>query len=947
MAYSERKDNEISTSISDSYSTTDNSKGGFDDPDSNSNTIKLFHSRKPATVWTNRSTNNINSNRQQGEFISQYTSSNRVPSSKYKDDLIVEKEKQVEDRVVANDIPFDQPNTNAAIREKRKPGTSGTYTYTDTALRDSTLSDFDDSVVSAISTKFESIWVSSPDQIPSQPTQPINNDRSNDEVIDDLEELGGRFIIPSPKFNGPKTIDKDIISSDLNYHQSSTPIFTTTCSGDPMKFRSFPQLKNEIYNPAMNGEGGERSSISSYAKDHEENNSAKSVNTTQNQRENDYENNNQYSGRIVDEKERTKDDDSLFNFAEKEHLKKARQLIDSKESLSQDVKATQRVRRRNRQRRKQQQRQNILSDTITDDDTSTENCGMNRVHPISLQERAHQAWKSRQNKNSSLRSSKQDSNNNVTSNQPQKGANNVSFGPSNIIHRFEPDQLHDEKAELMSLDRSLNSEYTKTLESEVEDMIKDIFFIGTQDKSKPGRRKYRYKPGVKRKISKDSKTAMETRIGRNDQLLGVLCETNVESTCSVEEDVLVPPLNEDDFALLKRKEKKRSSPTDDKLAKSSIERTRASHLKKVQQQSRTMNFGDESSIASSGGSSLDDSNTFESFQLKDNPMEDPFNTMIGFVEGGLSAMTSAIGFALGDSSNPKDEIKGRKTKQVDPIGESKCVDTSEYGFFESCGIAIGSPKVVKEGRTQVAAGITDLINKDLLLGSDIIQSISSNRLHNSDDNEECSDDLNERDNERSISNKIIEEPKYCFHSDFYLLAIHACYSVHKLQGVEYDDSVAIDLHKEVEICPVSLELPLGIIFLENDGGCFVTKVSPDGSAARSLGVEMGDQLASINGANSMKMKVDDICDAISNSCDSSQIELVFLRYIGPFRPANKTLEPRRVDSSPVETNGTLVHTNRKYYSLWKKNPMKIKSGFRLFGKGKNNNLKNNAKGTKG
>jgi len=109
---------------------------------------------------------------------------------------------------------------------------------------------------------------------------------------------------------------------------------------------------------------------------------------------------------------------------------------------------------------------------------------------------------------------------------------------------------------------------------------------------------------------------------------------------------------------------------------------------------------------------------------------------------------------------------------------------------------------------------------------------------------------------------------------------------------------------------------------------------------------VGDQLASINGANSIKMKVDDICDAISNSCDSSQIELVFLRYIGPFRPANKALEPR-VDSLPVETNDTLVHTDRKYYSLWKKNPMKIKSGFRLFGKGKNNNLKNNAKGTKG
>merc|ERR1719321_2280161 len=60
------------------------------------------------------------------------------------------------------------------------------------------------------------------------------------------------------------------------------------------------------------------------------------------------------------------------------------------------------------------------------------------------------------------------------------------------------------------------------------------------------------------------------------------------------------------------------------------------------------------------------------------------------------------------------------------------------------------------------------------------------------------------------------------------------------------------------------------------GGCFVTNVSPDGSAARSRGVEIGDQLASINGTNSLKMKVDDICDAISDSSDSSKIELIFL-----------------------------------------------------------------------
>ena len=99
---------------------------------------------------------------------------------------------------------------------------------------------------------------------------------------------------------------------------------------------------------------------------------------------------------------------------------------------------------------------------------------------------------------------------------------------------------------------------------------------------------------------------------------------------------------------------------------------------------------------------------------------------------------------------------------------------------------------------------------------------------------------------------------------------------------------------------------------------------------------MGDQLASINGANSIKMKVDDICDAISNSSNPSRIELVFLRYTGPFR-TKETLEPMSANSTKpfVETNGTLVHTDRKSKSLWKKNPMKKKSGFRLFGKGKN------------
>jgi len=175
-------------------------------------------------------------------------------------------------------------------------------------------------------------------------------------------------------------------------------------------------------------------------------------------------------------------------------------------------------------------------------------------------------------------------------------------------------------------------------------------------------------------------------------------------------------------------------------------------------------------------------------------------------------------------------------------------------------------------------------------------------------------------------------------SELIRLATYAARSVHKLQGVEYDESVAIDMYKEVKKCHITLELPLGIIFLENDGGCFVTKVSPDGSAARSRGVDVGDQLASINGTSSSKMKVDDICDAISGSSDPSQIKLVFLRYIGPFRPSNKALLSENVPERMDDTTGYKDHTlnisrNRK--------PIKKKAGFRLFGKGKkNNNTKN-------
>jgi hypothetical protein len=126
----------------------------------------------------------------------------------------------------------------------------------------------------------------------------------------------------------------------------------------------------------------------------------------------------------------------------------------------------------------------------------------------------------------------------------------------------------------------------------------------------------------------------------------------------------------------------------------------------------------------------------------------------------------------------------------------------------------------------------------------------------------------------------------------------------------------------------------------NIGGCFVTKVSPDGSAARSREVVVGDQLASINGSSSSKMKVDDICDAISRSTDPSQIKLVFLRYVGPFRPSTKALLTEDVPEKICDTSGNKYRTLNTSRN---KKPMKKMTGFRLFGKGKKNNTKNDEK----
>jgi C-terminal processing protease CtpA/Prc len=115
------------------------------------------------------------------------------------------------------------------------------------------------------------------------------------------------------------------------------------------------------------------------------------------------------------------------------------------------------------------------------------------------------------------------------------------------------------------------------------------------------------------------------------------------------------------------------------------------------------------------------------------------------------------------------------------------------------------------------------------------------------------------------------------------LSTQAARSLHRLRGFEYDESYQISIADDIVFAVVDLVAPFGIIFQENPVGCWVTKVLPQGSAARSNKVQVGDQLAAIDGMSAINMKVDEMSALVTQK--KGVVELTFLRFVGPLRPA--------------------------------------------------------------
>lgn len=584
----------------------------------------------------------------------------------------------------------------------------------------------------------------------------------------DFVEHGGRFSVPAPKYSNLYSVSLDhegVPLSSLFFEEQNQEHTSPRPSLNPQQISE----RENVTTPSSIQQGEEDTSIP----------------------------NRNMTGAVTGDDEQsdiilhdlgTQDGDSNFGTPEKDkptetieqhHDEKCEdgEILHSNKNLKN--------RRRSRQRRKQQ----ILESLGTDDETSIENYGAGSTSQLTdLQERTHQAWKSRQRKNTTTRLR------NDSKSQSNK-MSNVSFGVSDTIHHFDPGvpdryKCDKEEQEDMSLDRSLNSEYTKTLESEVEDMIKDILFIGNPQKSKPGRRKYRYKADSERKPGKNqrSKTKMDNR------------------RKTVAENGTNGRKIEDETSLTSEFDEKYKATNDSRL--STAEKRKLSRSKYL-----SNTYGDDTCSAGSTvsrGSSID-SNTVETFQSEKDTIEDPLNAMIGLVEGGLSVMTSAIGYALGD------QIGNQAQEDTTNTGQKS---NSDFDIFESCGIHVPDERVKTASNSQIFARTTNTLSKSALI--DHASGVVPFNPKNSSPSLKGSKRMPESRKEQDIGNLVVkgnrkksdrETADLRNGAELIELAMYAARSLHKLQGVDYDESVVLDTYKEVKKCHVTLELPLGSKYL--------------------------------------------------------------------------------------------------------------------------------------
>lgn len=379
----------------------------------------------------------------------------------------------------------------------------------------------------------------------------------------------------------------------------------------------------------------------------------------------------------------------------------------------------------------------------------------------------------------------------------------VSFGKDNRIQYYTPDP--DETLETSTLGgRSMNSWYTKSAESEVEDIIKDIFLIGNAADSRPGRRKVKNSPRFKQgtipePIVDDEETTLET-FGEDSQPES----SQIEHRSAPRETERIDTKSELEDPLSNVWNFFFGTPPDEaattKGAESVLPGAHTRHMRSV------------------GTVTPDDKNPLI---CNTNESSDP-------ATGVQELLQMASGLILGPEpgSDPGPVAISDSKQNLPPECRASPID-------------IGCRALTPQNEAPISKGGTafSAVTRAPSLEEDT---------------------------------RLVE------------LASQAAKSMHRIKGYEFDETYSINFPRDIKFSVVDLKMPLGLIFHENDVGCWVTKVLESGSAWATGNVEIGDQLAAIDGFSAINMKVNEIASIIREK--NGAVELTFLRYMGPMHP---------------------------------------------------------------
>lgn len=429
---------------------------------------------------------------------------------------------------------------------------------------------------------------------------------------------------------------------------------------------------------------------------------------------------------------------------------------------------------------------------------------------MNIQKRTQAAWQQHQRSISPVKTKIESTGN----------PHGVKFGKDDIVHNYDPNSGDaDETFDNTTIGgRSLNSLYTKSAESEVEDIIKDIFLIGSGEGTNPGRRKFKYNPRVKDKFQsrdEEGEVTDDTTYEEDDGDNGTH-EDTTSFTDTTGLDTGFDTTTNDE-----------STNKDSSFLNSTVEEPPP---KKKAVKRNTVSPRE----------------TISEEKKEDDPLTDAW----AFVESKIHE----VGAALGLDSSKADSTNQEKPSQ--PVEASSRSISSKDGFgWDLWQYLLGPAESIVENTTDGGSGSIDL-------GPEVSRSQS------------LEDD-----------------------SRFVDLALQAAISVHYIKGYEYNTNYEMDIINDVRFSVVDLTLPLGVIFQENAKGCWVNQILPEGSAAASKGgVRVGDQLAAVDGLSAIDMTVDEIAKLIR--VKKAEIELTFVRYVGPLRPLPLQEEGYEVSATP-------------------------------------------------